>query len=535
MKQVLALLIVFFCIAGLSATPQELAIFRIAPFLEFTGCTDLAVALQKPVASDIELYYHNDKFVIAGLSSACLATFPRGMIAKTLKLPHPGKLYLSSVEPQIAAASSTRNARLVYDMETVSLYESDLSILELRKESAQQFTPLRMVPVKLFPEYRTVYPVEERNPVISGLVNQVNPDSVIWFIQSLENFQTRFCLADNRLAVSEWIRDQFYRFGITDVGLHVFDMNGYLQYNVVATIPGTENPDKYIVVGGHHDSIVYPGDPLIFAPGADDNATGTAAALEMARVMKSQNYQPRNSIRFITFAAEEAGLYGSWAYASEAALAQQDIILMINHDMIGTSNQTPDVWQVKISPYSGYVDYTLKAMQLTEQYTSLTPTLADMNSSNSDSFCFWLNDYPVTYFKEFDFSPYYHSTQDLTIHVNADFCAEVIKASTAVAVTYGNMLPAPRMLWTTDTGTGSSLLVSWPNSPSPDLASYKIYHNNHGSYFDNPISVSVQPGELTSHTITGLPEGQACYIAVSSVAVNGDESSKVYGLGTPYS
>ncbi len=93
--------------------------------------------------------------------------------------------------------------------------------------------------------------------------------------------------------------------------------------NVVATKPGTTRPQESVVVGGHYDSV--PG-----SPGANDNASGVAAVLEAARVLAG--VPTARTVRFVLFAAEELGLYGSAAYAAER---RQGVVAMINLDMVG--------------------------------------------------------------------------------------------------------------------------------------------------------------------------------------------------------
>lgn len=81
-------------------------------------------------------------------------------------------------------------------------------------------------------------------------------------------------------------------------------------YNVVADIPGTEFPDEYVIVGAHIDS-------WDAATGANDNGTGVAATMEAARLLKESGVKPKRTIRFILFAGEEIGMYGSRGYVRD--------------------------------------------------------------------------------------------------------------------------------------------------------------------------------------------------------------------------
>ncbi|MFY8003816.1 MAG: M20/M25/M40 family metallo-hydrolase, partial [Chitinophagaceae bacterium] len=84
-----------------------------------------------------------------------------------------------------------------------------------------------------------------------------------------------------------------------------------IDYNVVAEWRGTEQPDKYLLVGGHLDS-------WDVNEGAHDDGTGIVQTMEVLRSLKAMNYQPKHSIRFVLFANEENGIKGAQAYADSA-------------------------------------------------------------------------------------------------------------------------------------------------------------------------------------------------------------------------
>lgn len=96
--------------------------------------------------------------------------------------------------------------------------------------------------------------------------------------------------------------------------------------NVVARRLGTTHPESALVLGAHYDTV-------LFSPGADDNASGVAAVLEMARVFGSVSVA--STLEFVFFAGEEMGLLGSRAYASAAAAEHRDLLGAISLDMIG--------------------------------------------------------------------------------------------------------------------------------------------------------------------------------------------------------
>jgi hypothetical protein len=108
--------------------------------------------------------------------------------------------------------------------------------------------------------------------------------------------------------------------------------------NVVATLPGTqpESKDRIYIVSGHYDSIPRPAtDATIAAPGANDDASGTAAVMEMARVMSK--YEFDSTLVFVTVAAEEQGLNGSTALAEKAKKENWNIGAMLDNDIVGNT------------------------------------------------------------------------------------------------------------------------------------------------------------------------------------------------------
>ena len=112
--------------------------------------------------------------------------------------------------------------------------------------------------------------------------------------------------------------------------------------NVVAVIPGASPTlaDEYVVVGAHYDHLGLGGegslapDETAIHNGADDNASGTAALVEIARTL-SAGPRPQRSVVFIAFTGEERGLWGSAHFVDQPTVALEDIVAMLNLDMVG--------------------------------------------------------------------------------------------------------------------------------------------------------------------------------------------------------
>src|SRR3984957_2961715 len=110
--------------------------------------------------------------------------------------------------------------------------------------------------------------------------------------------------------------------------------------NVLAYLPG--KTDEYIIIGAHYDHLGYgnvdslaPSQIGQIHPGADDNASGTAGVLELARLLAPQKGRLQRGILFADFAGEELGLLGSAEWVKEPTLPRDKAVAMINMDMIG--------------------------------------------------------------------------------------------------------------------------------------------------------------------------------------------------------
>ena len=278
---------------------------------------------------------------------------------------------------------------------------------------------------------------------IAFYVDKVNADSIHSHIQALQDFGTRFCLADNHRDIAVWLKNKFISYGYSDTKLDSFAFNYNYgstyyqtwQYNVIATYPGFVNPDKVYIMGAHYDAIVpSSSNPFVIAPGADDNASGVAAALEVARIMKKYGYVPESTIKFITFPAEEFGLYGSWDFADKAFSQGMNIEFMLNNDMISYCTLPPEQWKVDIIKYPNSPQVTNLARYIAENFTPLTVVETTQYMQQSDSWPFYSNGFKAVFLMEDQFTPYYHTVNDLLIHSNMAYTAEMVKISMGMLV-----------------------------------------------------------------------------------------------------
>jgi hypothetical protein len=169
-------------------------------------------------------------------------------------------------------------------------------------------------------------------------------------------------------------------------------------HNVVGYLPG--ETDEYLIIGAHYDHLGLGGQfslaPKLTGtvhPGADDNASGTAGVIELARYFASRP-KPRRGIVFMTFAGEELGLLGSSYYVHHPELPLAKVVAMINMDMIGRLRDG------KI--YIGGVGTgsTLKKDldSVVGNYPALRPDFSETGFGSSDHFSFTSSQVPVLFF-----------------------------------------------------------------------------------------------------------------------------------------
>ena len=282
------------------------------------------------------------------------------------------------------------------------------------------------------------------NPIVTDMVAAVNEDSIMNTIQALENYGTRLCVTPQFLSSCEWIEGKLLEFGLTaDVELFNFTYSGttYESYNVVAEKPGLIEPEVIIIICGHLDSITS-SNPYVSAPGADDNASGSATVLEAARILSQYNF--RYTLRFLFFGAEEVGLIGSDIYASEAAANGDSIIAVMNLDMILYAPETMETLFVPYNTLSTDLANNMEAIS-----AMYVPEL-DLNvqyspgTTYSDHASFWQQGYPALLGIEngINSNPYYHQETDLLANYldYFPFPTLCVQASIATVAVYADPL-----------------------------------------------------------------------------------------------
>lgn len=129
--------------------------------------------------------------------------------------------------------------------------------------------------------------------------------------------------------------------GRTDISTRIYNHVNTPMPSLILTITGADNPEEFVIVGGHIDSTSWDKDD---APGADDNASGIASLDEMFRVLLEVEFVPNRTVEIMAFAAEEIGLVGSAEIASNYANNGVDVLAYVQFDMTGYKGSSKDIY-----------------------------------------------------------------------------------------------------------------------------------------------------------------------------------------------
>jgi len=189
---------------------------------------------------------------------------------------------------------------------------------------------------------------------LRAMLRQVDPSRIQATILRLTQFGTRHTASSQTDpvrgigAATAWVFAQMQAIAATSSGRMTVQQQTFTQpvasnipvpttiTNVIATLKGTASPERFYVITGHLDSRVT--DVLNFtddAPGADDDASGVAVVLELARLFATRQFA--GTLVFATVAGEEQGLYGSTFMAAQMAAAGNDVQGMFSNDIVGAS------------------------------------------------------------------------------------------------------------------------------------------------------------------------------------------------------
>ena len=286
--------------------------------------------------------------------------------------------------------------------------------------------------------------------------------------------------------------------GLTSVELDTFYVPGQAPYsskpvvNVIGTLAGLDRPSEVFILGAHYDcSASRMGNSTwdaqwatIAAPGADDNATGVAAVLEIARILSDpvSGFRRDCTIKFIAFGSEESGPAhdgshnGSTHYAQQARARSENVIGMVSVDMIGY-NWVRNYTAIVSDQASAYLGDLFRASIFNAAIALETNLPPYPYAIYSDHEAFWTQLYPAILIIEhappwnssqglYTANPYYHKTSDTLGTVNVNLVRRVTQGVLAMTADVGGGVTSTEGSLARVPGS-AQLLPNYPNPFNP--------------------------------------------------------------------
>jgi len=265
--------------------------------------------------------------------------------------------------------------------------------------------------------------------------------------------------------------------------------------NVVALLPGSdpELRHEYVILGAHYDHLGFGGEGSL-APdgreihnGADDNASGTAAMIEIARVM-AEGQRPARSVLFLAFTGEERGLWGSAHFVADPTIDLDEAVAMLNLDMVGRVVDdaitifgfgTAEEWNGIVDGANAALDRPFVVGKAPDGY------------GPSDHSSFYAAGIPVLHFFSNTHADYHRPTDDWP-KINADGIDRVVALTAGVAQHVGNERRA------------EPLTAIQQEQPSPAAPSSSSSSSGYGPYLGSIPDMTPRDFGLR---ITGVREG----------------------------
>ena len=416
------------------------------------------------------------------------------------------------------------------------------------------------------------------NPEIARIVKEIDARNIQRSVRKLVSFGTRNTLSTQSDpargigAARDWLFEEFSRVAALSNGRMTVEKQTFEQpkvarvatptmiTNVVATLKGSapESAGRTYVVSGHYDSMCSsPTDGQCDAPGANDDASGTAAVLEMARVMANRKFEA--TIIFMAVAGEEQGLLGATYFAEQAKQKGMDIEAMFTNDIIGNSlggngvrdarsvrlfsegvpsNEKPEEATVRRG-VGGENDSTSRQLarfikEVGERYVrGMRVTMVyrrDRYLRGGDHIPFLERGYPAVRFTEPN-EDYRHQHQNLRIEngvqygdlpefVDFNYIANVARVNAASLATLALAPARPKNTALVTSRLTNDTELKWDANKEADLAGYEVVWRDTTS----PVWTSARwAGKVTSYTLKGMSKDNY-FFAVRAADQHGNKS-----------
>jgi hypothetical protein len=282
----------------------------------------------------------------------------------------------------------------------------------------------------------------QENPVIRAILERITPTEIAQFLRELtgevpvtvrgrlDTIRTRYTPSPKNSVALWYLYEKLSSFNLDSVNFHSYSADS----NIIGTKTGMVYPRQYYIIGGHMDCVSEQSSS--YAPGADDNGSGTIAMLIAAKYLSP--YPFKYTVKFIGWNGEEQGLLGSAAHASLAQSRGDSIKGVLNGDMIATEMTNRDSLKLYVGTRAGSIAIGDTFFVVNQRYNiGLRIGRFQSAPANSDHYSYYSRGFEAIMAHEADFSPNYHSTQDRITAAEFDtlYLTKVVKAMVATIAT----------------------------------------------------------------------------------------------------
>ncbi|MEM1514413.1 MAG: M20/M25/M40 family metallo-hydrolase [Candidatus Thermoplasmatota archaeon] len=250
----------------------------------------------------------------------------------------------------------------------------------------------------------------------SGILEEITEEMVEEYILALQNFGPRVTGSKACYDAGNYILGEFQKYGVSATK-YAWEYSSYKDYNIEGEIKGDE---QIFIVCAHYDSVPN-------SPGADDDASGVAAVLSAAKVLSKYSFE--HTIRFVAFSGEEEGLLGSYEYAKEAREKNESIVGVLNADMIGYARSNAGRERVIVQETISSMWITNISINVSIKYKDIIGLKIERMQSQpySDHYSFIRFGYNATFFFEYEFNDYYHSSEDTIDKIDLNYATRIAR------------------------------------------------------------------------------------------------------------
>lgn len=287
-----------------------------------------------------------------------------------------------------------------------------------RFPSALRYASMRAWILLLCPFLSVFHTLKAQKAEVEQILAEVNLDSLLFTVQQLTGIEPAMINGQPQKIYSRYIsqtpnawagiylQNRLRAYGYT-ISRQLFSASGE---NIIAYKEGNLYPNKAFVICAHYDAIAIPYDQAV---GADDNASGCAAVMEAARLLKDSDFP--FSLYFVFFDEEEQGLIGSNAFQEQFDYDQHEIRAVFNLDMIAYDDNLDNRAEIHTRPYANSIELANKIIGLNDTFQiGLDLSIKNPGTTASDHDAFWQNDKTAILLIEdkMDFNRYYHTKFD---------------------------------------------------------------------------------------------------------------------------